>query len=147
MSVEFPLGNVYVRVNSLLKKGDRVPGHTHNFSHATIFIRGNTRVTIMAPVVDKDTGQPKLFPKTDAAGKFVMLIDPETALEVPVTEIQYVAEEVLDFGPGGFMEIAPHKLHAMEALTDDVEFFCVYAHRTPQGEIVPNFSGWRTAVV
>lgn len=32
--------------------------------------------------------------------------------------------------------------HEITALVDGVEFWCIYAHRTPQGEIVQEFTGW-----
>lgn len=35
--------------------------------------------------------------------------------------------------------------HAITALTDGTEYWCVYAHRTPQGEVVEDFNGWTEA--
>jgi len=54
-----------------------------------------------------------------------------------------------DFGEG-----APHGKHFLVkadvthkiiALTDEAEVWCVYAHRTPQGDVVQHFDGWMDA--
>jgi hypothetical protein len=37
--------------------------------------------------------------------------------------------------------------HQIVALVDDTEFWCVYSHRTPQGDIVQEHTGWREAVL
>lgn len=36
--------------------------------------------------------------------------------------------------------------HTITALVDDVEFWCVYSHRTPQGDVVQGYTGWPDAV-
>jgi hypothetical protein len=35
--------------------------------------------------------------------------------------------------------------HEITALEDDSEFWCVYSHRDPQGEVVQEWTGWREA--
>lgn len=35
--------------------------------------------------------------------------------------------------------------HTITALSDDVEVWCVYSHRTPQGEVVQESTGWPEA--
>lgn len=35
--------------------------------------------------------------------------------------------------------------HEIEALEDGVMFRCVYAHRTPQGDVVQEYTGWDKA--
>jgi quercetin dioxygenase-like cupin family protein len=35
--------------------------------------------------------------------------------------------------------------HTITALEDGTTVHCVYAHRTPQGEVVQEFTGWETA--
>lgn len=32
--------------------------------------------------------------------------------------------------------------HKLTALEDDSVYWCIYAHRTPQGEIVEQYDGW-----
>lgn len=36
-------------------------------------------------------------------------------------------------------------VHQLTALDDGSEAWCVYAHRTPQGEVVQEFNGWGDA--
>lgn len=35
--------------------------------------------------------------------------------------------------------------HEITALEDNSVFWCVYAHRTPQGDVVQDFTGWQEA--
>jgi hypothetical protein len=37
--------------------------------------------------------------------------------------------------------------HEITALVDDTVFWCVYSHRTPQGDVVEHVTGWREAYV
>lgn len=36
-------------------------------------------------------------------------------------------------------------LHKITAKTDGAIFWCVYSHRTPQGEVVQEYTGWEKA--
>jgi len=38
-------------------------------------------------------------------------------------------------------------LHAIFALEDNTEYWCVYSHRSPQGDIVQEWNGWREATI
>lgn len=44
MQSEWISGNVFIRPNSLPKKGDRIDGHKHNFDHTTIIFKGAVHV-------------------------------------------------------------------------------------------------------
>ncbi len=35
--------------------------------------------------------------------------------------------------------------HEITAIMDGTEYWCVYSHRTPQGDVVQEFDGWRYA--
>lgn len=35
--------------------------------------------------------------------------------------------------------------HEITATADDTEAWCVYSHRTPQGEVVQEYNGWEPA--
>lgn len=54
-----------------------------------------------------------------------------------------------DFGEG--MSNGRHFLvkaeveHEIVALVDNTEFWCVYSHREPQGEVIQHYDGWDTA--
>jgi hypothetical protein len=140
--VEFPLGNIYVRVNTLKKAGDKCLGHVHNFDHATFFIRGRCKVTVSAPRMDVETGKPVQVQARDEDGNPRFDVHPPSGDKRPVLETMYVIERVTEFAPGGFLKIGAQKLHEIEALDDDTLFHCIYAHRTPQGEVMQNFCGW-----
>lgn len=48
--------------------------------------------------------------------------------------------------PAHFLVKADVK-HEIRALVDDSEFWCVYSHRTPQGDVVEENTGWMSAYV
>ncbi len=35
--------------------------------------------------------------------------------------------------------------HEITALEDDTEYWCVYSHRTPQGDVIQHWDGWTPA--
>lgn len=52
-----------------------------------------------------------------------------------------------DFSAGDFCLIKAEVIHTITALMDDTLFHCIYAHRTPQGDVVQEFTGWGAAYV
>lgn len=50
-----------------------------------------------------------------------------------------------DFTAGQHFLIRKDWMHDITALEDNVEFYCIYAHRTPQGDIVQEYNGWSPA--
>lgn len=104
--VELVSGNVFIRKNGGLKKGDVCGGHTHNFDHTTIVFTGAVHVKALTPdgrVIEQDFAAPSHF---------------------------LVKAEVR---------------HEITALEDGTEFWCVYSHRTPQGEVILDHIGWSEA--
>lgn len=52
-----------------------------------------------------------------------------------------------DFAAPAHCLILADVKHEITALEPDSEFWCVYSHRTPQGDIVQQFTGWEPAYV
>jgi len=52
-----------------------------------------------------------------------------------------------DFSAGQFCLIKAEVEHEITATADDTLFHCIYAHRTPQGDVVQEFTGWEPAYV
>lgn len=50
-----------------------------------------------------------------------------------------------DFEAGDYFLVRANWQHEITALTDKVEFFCIYSHRNPQGEVVQAYNGWKEA--
>lgn len=119
---EWCSGNIFIRPNRLVRAGDVIHGHCHNFDHTTIVFRGAVRVRKWTKAVRLD-GAP-------------VLVDGEQLWHV-VADREFVA-------PAHFLVEAEAR-HEITALRDDTEFWCVYSHRTPQGEIVQNATGWEPA--
>lgn len=49
------------------------------------------------------------------------------------------------FGPGDHFLVLAGVQHKITAVTDGVMFDCIYSHRTPQGEVVQQATGWEPA--
>ena len=44
-----------------------------------------------------------------------------------------------------FVLIKAEDTHELSALVDDTVFHCIYAHNTPNGDVVQEYTGWDTA--
>lgn len=113
--MEWISGNIFIRPNQLPKAGDKTDGHTHNFDHTTIVFSGRVRVIARKPGLD---------------GQLI---------------------EIADRCFGGPDDHGRHFLvkanvhHEIVALEDNTEYWCVYSHRTPQGEVSQANTGWQDA--
>lgn len=114
--MEWISGNIFIRPNTLPNVGDKVDGHTHNFDHTTIVFSG--RVNVKAWRVNPDGSR---------------------------------GEMIAERNFGGPDDIARHFLvraevaHEITALEPNTVFWCVYSHRTPQGDVVTHNTGWQDA--
>lgn len=54
---------------------------------------------------------------------------------------------VRDFKAPAHMLIKAEVVHELTALEPHSEFWCVYSHRTPQGEVTEAATGWEDAYV
>lgn len=52
-----------------------------------------------------------------------------------------------DFTAPAHVLIRKDVTHEITALADDTEFWCVYSHRTPQGDVVQEYDGWMDGYV
>lgn len=101
------------------------------FSSGNIFIRKN-------PMMAGDVCPPHLhnFDHTTIVFKGAVHVK-ATFPNGEVIERDFVA-------PSHFL-VYPDVLHEITATQDDTEFWCVYSHRTPQGDIVQEDTGWSPA--
>jgi len=86
-------GNIWVRQNSIDKKGDSFPGHKHHFDHVTLLVQGKI-------LVEVDGYEPK----------------------------EFVAPT--------FITIKKDKEHKITTMTDNVIYYCVFALRDYNGEVI-----------
>ena len=100
--MEISLGNIFIRPNWLMHKGDKVNGHVHNFDHMTQCISGAIEI------------------RRGDNGKITTLYP----------------------GPQNYELIEAGVSHEITALEDNTHFQCIYAHRTPQGDVVQQHTGW-----
>ena len=52
-----------------------------------------------------------------------------------------------DFEAPGHFLVRADVRHDIKALRDGTQFWCVYSHRNPQGDVVQHFDGWGDAYV
>lgn len=117
-TTEQALGNIYVRPFILASAGDVLPGHTHNFDHTTFVAKGGVHCRATLP------------DGTVIERDFWAAHRPENSANTP-----------------DFCLILADVVHEFTALVDDSVIRCVYAHRTPQGEVVQQYTGWPAAYV
>ena len=119
--MEWVSGNVFIRPmggRDGLRSGEVVAGHTHNFDHTTIFFCGRWRVRKWVPVVREDgssiEGEWAQLADVTRDGPFHLLIE------------AHARHEFTFLGPDGVIGRA----------------WCVYSHRTSQGEVSEHYTGW-----
>jgi hypothetical protein len=102
-------GNIFIRPNERMHKGQVIQGHKHNFDHTSFVTDGAVHVKAFLPdgtVLERDFGRGYQF------RHFLVLAGVE---------------------------------HEITALEDDTNFYCIYAHRNAQGEVVEEQTGWHGA--
>lgn len=52
-----------------------------------------------------------------------------------------------DFKAPAHFLVKADVMHEITALEDHTQYWCVYSHRTPQGDVVQEWNGWREASV
>lgn len=115
---EYASGNIYIREMRLAKNGDAIDGHTHNFDHTTYLLSGSVHI-------ERRPAGPDGKPLTDKADVITLRAEPG----------------------GNFALIEAHYHHKITALEDGCLLHCVYAHRSPQGEVVQSPNGWTEAYI
>lgn len=109
-------GGVFVRPNFLDNIGQVCGNHAHEFDHMTFVATGSVHVKRTAPdgtITEKDFYA--------ANSKYVDIKN-----GIPLCWFLVNAEDK----------------HEIFALEDNTVFFCMYAHRDPQGRIVWQMDGW-----
>lgn len=119
--MEWISGNIFIRPLGgivAFEQNKICAGHTHNFDHTSIFFNGKWRVRKWQPVVNEDgspTGGWVQSVMIEREGPFHLLIEANAK-----HEFTYLSE-----GIG--------------------KAWCVYSHRTPQGDVVQEYTGWQKA--
>lgn len=116
---EWISGSLFIRPNHLLKKGNKIVEHVHNFDHNAIFFKGSFKVTVNTP--DGRT----IIREFAAPGH----------------------EKNIHGGCLSHCLVKKQVRHEIEALEDDSIFWCVYSHQTPQEPHVVSqvYTGWDEA--
>lgn len=165
MSIERAVGNIYLRDNKG-GAGSHVRTHTHNHDHATFFFKdwwlvraadtsGKEFVaqfcspeyaelrSMYAQHAPEKLTRPVRFPDITGGGppQFVVtFIGPNDS--VPAN-----GEEIIFAPIGHALLVTAEAPHELLCLGNDGYAGCVYAHRTPQGDIVQQFTGWPDSYV
>lgn len=107
--MEWASGNIFLRPNLGMSKGQVIEGHKHNFDHTSFVTKGAVHVKAQTPDGRTIEGY---FGEGYPFSHFLVLADVE---------------------------------HTITALLDNTDFYCIYAHRTPQGDVVQEVTGWTRA--
>lgn len=122
--MELVSGNIFIRSNRLARAGEETGNHTHHFDHTTVVYTGGIYVERTLP----DGAILKSIHRApDSIGKSL-----PTALD--------------GIREGGYrLLIRADVKHRIVALYDHTVFDCIYAHRTPQGDVIQEYDGWTEA--
>lgn len=124
---EFVLGSQFFRRMSFPVKGDECLTHRHNFPHTTFINRG----ALIGQELVEDPDGDVLVMETDAEGKSVPL------------RFRVVREALKRATDGfNFLHIKAGTWHRFIAVEDSSEGYCIFSHRNPLGEVVPDYDGW-----
>jgi hypothetical protein len=165
MSNERALGNLYLRSN-IHAMGGHVPPHTHNFPHATFIFKdwwlvrgadhnGNPFVAqFCSPEFDELRAmyakyEPEKLTRPVRFADVIVNGMPQFVVKFigAYDAVPDGAEEIV-FDPIGYaVLITAEAQHELLCLGNSGNAGCVYAHRTPQGDIVQEFTGWENAYV
>jgi hypothetical protein len=152
--VEWISGNVFIRPmggRDGLRPGEVVAGHTHNFDHTTIFFDGRWRARKWCRAVTEN-GEPALLPDGSAAwllaadierdGPFHLLIEAEAR-----HEFTFLGTPVPAWIESHIAKLPPEEERAVRGQYSRAvgRAWCVYSHRTPQGDVSLHDSGWHEA--
>lgn len=135
-------GNVFIRPNIVAEAGHVCEGHTHNYAHLTLFWSG-WRADATLPdgtVVTRDfpAGSYGLI-RADVCHKFTALPHEMTGHE---TELLDAVTAVAD-GAAPVETLAPAvALYRRRHREQPHHFWCMYAHRNAQGDVVQEYNGW-----
>lgn len=124
---EYRQGSIFIRqAAQLLETGAVVEGHKHNFDHTTFFSSGLWKVECFGDVFDSN-GKVLL----DANGR------PQ---RVKLREVT-----IRGGAPHAFLLIDADKYHTLTLLEGPGCYACLFSHRTTEGEVTPEYTGWHAA--
>jgi len=156
-------GNIFIRPNPM-KLGHILTGHHHNFGHTTFFqagwhlarrrfLDGTETITQHCSLEYRTTRA--LLERYDPQSIKRPVRGPDRIEEGrPRFDLRFIAQD--EAVPDGFEEIIFDPLgyhvfaealveHEFAALSDNAELNCVYSHRTAQGEVTQEYTGFEAA--
>jgi hypothetical protein len=121
---EYRQGSIFIRqCVDFMQAGETIEGHKHNFDHTTFFGTGLWKVECFGDVIGPD--------------------------ERPIDGQRVKLREVTIRGGSvhPFLLIQAGVEHRLTCLEGPGTYFCVYSHRTPEGDVTPEYNGWNDAYV
>lgn len=139
--MELILGNIYARQGEI-PVGEQIDGHTHNFDHVTACRSGRIRI------IGKRNGETIGETVVDMGGVVLIRADVEHTLiqEPGLPPLVRAALDDLKARMLAGATIEEAYAATVEAQSNvPAEYSCLYAHRTPQGDVVQEYTGWPEA--
>jgi hypothetical protein len=129
-------------------------GHTHNFDHTTVIPSLETAgaVSVDATLPNGNEVSRSFGYGTGNAPHFLVRKDVKhklTALDPPpAPHVVALADAAAKASRGEIsqvqLELAVKTFWAAHSATE-IEAWCIYSHRTPQGDVVQEYTGWEGA--
>lgn len=144
--MELALGNIFVRQGDIAV-GGHVEGHTHNFDHVTACRAGRIRATGVGPGGER-------YETVIEMGDVILIradVEHTLAQEPGMPPLVRAAlddmrDRLLAALPEAAEAIAAAHAATVDAHSDvPAKYSCIYAHRTPQGDVVLEYTGWPNA--
>mgnify|MGYP006387921281 FL=1 len=109
---------------------ERIVGQEFTDGQSNVFVRQ----MVFTKAGDKVHGHAHNFPHMTYVVKGIVRV------KGPKQTVTINAQE-----PGNWLLIPAGVEHELTAMVDDCLAHCIYAHRTPQGEVSQMYTGWRPA--
>jgi hypothetical protein len=142
-----PMGNIFTRQmwfgGPTAAPGGVVPGHGHNFPHVTYFPKGN----VLAEKLDNSDNVIRSVVKRASDGFNWLQINAGVRHRFTALPCLELSEPLLRQAlarAGMAADVIDKTVTASQANVNALGH-CIYAHRTPQGEVVQEYDGWSPA--
>lgn len=155
--MEHALGNIFVRPFGPFQKGEGIKGHKHKVDHVTYISHGSALVEqFTEALIEQPAGSGNIVPKVSAEGEqeWHRIRNQTnvrgTYLHIPKNHIHSFTANQPTFEEAmteiDAMPIDEIKRRLATLMSEPLQGVCIYAHRTPQGDVVETFTGWQDAI-
>lgn len=126
------IGPVAIRREVLEKICQESVGHTHNYDHTTIVIRGRLKIIY-------HEGVPMTLEEREAWVAERRAEGTTDVLDIPTHK--WVEKDRKEYSAGAAVFIAADIRHTLKALDENTQYMCVFSHRDFDGLVTQDYVG------